>query len=107
MTIYEAPSQTAPAAQSAPVYQVRPLQIIPGLPDPNGNKIYRLQVGSFSAQEAAAKTAQFVRNAGFNVVQERDGSNFRVIVPDIPAAMVHSTAQRLGAIGIGEIWIRY
>jgi hypothetical protein len=76
------------------------------LPDPNGNRLYRLQVGAFSAPEAAAATAQFVRNAGFNVVQERDGYNFRVVVPDIPAAMVHTTVQRLGAIGIGEIWIR-
>jgi cell division protein FtsN len=82
------------------------MQIIPGLPDPSGHRTYRLQVGSFSAQDAAAKTAQFLRSAGFNVVLERDGYNFRVIVPDVPAATVHPTAQRLGAIGIGEIWIR-
>jgi hypothetical protein len=90
-----------------PTYQVRPIQIIPGLPNPNSGRIYHLQIGSFTAQDAAARTAQFVRNAGFHVVYERDMyNNFRLIVPNVPAPMVHSTVQRLGAIGIGEVWIR-
>jgi cell division protein FtsN len=82
------------------------MQIIPGLPNPHSDRTYRLQVGSFSGQDAAAKTAQYLRSAGFNVAYERDGYNVRVVLPDVPASMVQSTVQRLGTLGIGEVWIR-
>jgi hypothetical protein len=108
-TIYEVPTRqvpTIPTIHNPPAYQIRPIQIIPGLPDPHSNRVYYLQVGSFTAQEAAARTAQYLIRAGVNVVYERDGYNIRVIVPGVPAAMVHSTIQRLGSLGIGEVWVR-
>jgi cell division septation protein DedD len=114
-TTYEIPRQqapvydipTRPSYQPTPTYQVRPIQIIPGLPNPNSNRMYSLQIGSFSTPEAAARTAQFVRDAGFHVIYERDGYiNYRVVVPNVQAQMVHSTIQRLGALGIGEVWVR-
>jgi cell division protein FtsN len=85
---------------------VEELQVIPGLPDPNSNKIYRLQVGSFSAPDAADRTAQIIQSAGFDVAQEFNGTYYRVLVVGIPAASVYPAAQRLGAMGIGQIWVR-
>jgi basic membrane lipoprotein Med (substrate-binding protein (PBP1-ABC) superfamily) len=82
------------------------LEIIPGYPNPNNGKIYRLQVGSFSSPEAAAKVAQLVKDAGFDVAQELSDYNYRVLVTGIPASAVYPAMQRLGAIGIGQIWVR-
>jgi cell division septation protein DedD len=104
--VYDIPTRPVPSFQPTPTYQVRPMRIIPGLPSPNSGRIYSLQIGSFAGPDAAAKTAQFIRNAGFHVVYERDGYNYRVVVPNVQAQMVHSTIQRLGALGIGEVWVR-
>jgi cell division septation protein DedD len=82
------------------------VKMIPSLPDPNNGKMYDLQVGAFSRQEAAADIALKIRNAGFNAVYELSGSLFRVIVKDIPSSMVYYAAQRLGVIGIREIWLK-
>jgi hypothetical protein len=92
--------------QPAPQTQMGRLQIIPGLPDPNCGRTFMLQIGSFAMPEAAASTAQQARAYGFNVVYETYGNMYRVIVPNVPAATVYPTAQKLGAMGIQQIWIR-
>jgi hypothetical protein len=92
-----------------PVYNpVQPLEvkIIPSLPDPNNGKIYNLQVGAFSTREAAMDLSIKLRGASFDVSQEFTGALYRVIVKDIPSYMVYYAAQRLGAVGIKEIWIK-
>jgi cell division septation protein DedD len=76
------------------------------LPDVNDGKIYRLQVGSYSAAESTAKIIQDLKACGFNVVRESDGAVHRVIVTDIPSALVYFAALRLGALGITQIWVR-
>jgi cell division protein FtsN len=82
------------------------MEIIPGYPNPNNGKIYRLQVGSFSSPEAADKLARQVKDAGFNVAQELSDYYYRVLVTDVPASAVYPATQRLGAMGIGQIWVR-
>jgi hypothetical protein len=82
------------------------VMVMPGLPDPNGNKMYRLQVGAFNSQNAAAHTFRSLQDAGFNPVYEHSQNFFRVIVADVPASGVANTVQRLGAIGIRQIWVR-
>jgi hypothetical protein len=50
---------------------------------------------------------QQLRAAGFNVIGEQYGSMHRVLATDIPSAMVTQAVQRLGAIGIRQVWVRY
>jgi cell division septation protein DedD len=80
--------------------------IIPGLPDRNSGRIYRLQVGAWSAPDAAGRALQMLQSAGFSAVQEQNGSLYRVLAAGIPAADVYAAAQRLGAMGFRQIWVR-
>lgn len=77
--------------------------IQPPLPEPVR---YLIQVGAFATFEAADRTARFVKNAGIDVVQEHNGQYYRVVVPDVPAALVSSTVEQLGSLGFGQVWIR-
>jgi hypothetical protein len=82
------------------------MQVIPGLPNPNNGKIYRLQVGSFSSPEAAENVVRVIRDAGFKVIQELNDYHYRVLVLDVPAASVYPALQKLGTLGIGQVWVR-
>jgi len=82
------------------------MKIVPRLPDPRNGRIYKLQVGAFASIEAAERIAQRIRVAGFNVVEEQYGQLYRVIAAGVPSAMVQSALQRLGTLGIKEVWIR-
>ena len=93
------------AANSQPAL-MRNIEVIPGLPDPGSNNIYRLQVGAFTVQASAARTAQLLRREGFNAVMEKYGSFYRVLAAQVPASMVHSTIQKLGSIGFNQVWLR-
>jgi hypothetical protein len=97
-----APAPVAPPARQA----AGDVMVTPGLPDPNGNKLYRLQVGSFNSQNAAASTFRSLQDAGLNPVYEHSQNFYRVIVADVPASGVAGMVQRLGAIGIREVWVR-
>ena len=108
-------AQPAPTyqAQPAPTFQAQPtpvaaaeVLVIPGLPDPAADRVYRLQVGAFSAQESADRTARLVASLGFHVIWEQSGTLFRVYAIDVPAVLIESAAQRLGSVGIKEIWVR-
>jgi len=98
-----APPSFPPAAAS---HAAGDSMVMPGLPDPNSNKRYRLQVGAFISQNAAAHTFRSLQDAGFNPVYEHSQNFYRVIIADVPASGVASTVQRLGAIGITQIWVR-
>ena len=95
-----------PSASSLFNAPVADVQIIPGLPNPNSDKIYRLQVGAYSAIEGAARAMRQLQAAGFDVAQEQAGSVYRVLAVGIPAQQIYSAAQRLGAIGFKQIWVR-
>jgi hypothetical protein len=100
-------SSPFPPAASPPVRQsVGNATVMPGLPDPNSNKKYRLQVGAFTDQNAAAHTFRSLQDAGFNPVYEHSQNYYRVIIADVPASGVASTVQRLVQIGINQIWVR-
>jgi len=100
------PPPAAPAASSPVRTSGGDVMVSPGLPDPNVNKMYRLQVGAFNSQNAAANTFRSLQDAGFNPVYEHSQNFFRVIIADVPASGVASTVQRLGAIGIRQVWVR-
>jgi len=103
------PPAPAPTPAAPPPPAARPVgdvMVTPGLPDPNTNRLYRLQVGAFNSQNAAANTFRSLQDAGFNPVYENSQNFFRVIIADVPAASVASTVQRLGSIGIRQVWVR-
>jgi cell division septation protein DedD len=99
------PQPAAPPQVSQP--QVRgEIKIIPALPNPNNGKKYNMQVAAYSGPEPAFDMIKRLRSVGFDAVQEVNGSTYRVIVRDIPASMAYFAAQRLGAMGIRDIWIK-
>jgi len=110
----DAPKTQAPipihSSAPAPIYpspvQADAMQIIPGLPDINSGKIYRLQVGAYSASNMANWVAELVRSAGFDVEQENAGSIYRVLAVGIIADDVYSATVRLGSLGFGQVWVR-
>jgi hypothetical protein len=101
------PSSPFPIVGSPPARQTAGNPTVsPGLPDPNSNKKYRLQVGAFTDQNAAAATFRSLQDAGFNPVYEHSQTFYRVIIADVPASSVASTVQKLVSIGINQIWVR-
>jgi len=104
------PPQAAPQSNNDcpinPAPQPTRLQIIPQLPNPNGNGIYRLQVGAFCDSASAYALENRLKTAGFNVTRELFNRLHRVIINGIPAAQVQYTAQRLEAMGIKQIWVK-
>jgi cell division septation protein DedD len=98
------PSRTAPSAtaQSSPSN----IKIIPKLPDPNNGKVYRIQVAAYSRVALAQVCFDRLKSAGFSPSYEQNGNLYRVVISGIRAADVAYAAQRLGAIGFTEAWIR-
>jgi rare lipoprotein A (peptidoglycan hydrolase) len=95
-----------PVNPPLPPTELGEIKIIPGLPNPNSNKIYHVQVGSFSAREAAARVEQQVRLAGFSAGTEFHNNYYRVLALNIPAPNVHNSILRLSTIGFREFWVR-
>jgi hypothetical protein len=100
------PPAAAPQPQPARSQMAGNVTVSPGLPDPNSNKRYRLQVGAFTDQNAAAHTFRSLQDAGFSPVYEHSQNFFRVIIADVPASSVAGTVQRLGTMGISQVWVR-
>jgi len=86
--------------------QAAGVRIIPGLPDQNSGKIYRLQVGVYSAVEAANRAAEIVEMTGLNAVKEYYGSTYRVMAEGIAAVDVYQASVRLGSVGFSQILVR-
>ncbi|MDR2718632.1 MAG: hypothetical protein LBB89_11295 [Treponema sp.] len=92
-----------PLFTAPPVYDP---QIIPGLPNPHTDKVYRLLVGTYPGVDSAFSVYRQLEAAGFDVVQEQAGDMCRVFAAGIPASRVYYAAKRLGAIGFQQIWIQ-
>jgi len=88
---------------SPPVYEP---QIIPGLPNPNTDKVYHLLVGTYPGVDSAFPVCKQLQAAGFDVAQEQAGEMCKVFAAGIPASRVYYAAKRLGAIGFSRIWIQ-
>ena len=97
---------TPPPSASAHQTIIRGIEVIPGWPNPNSNKVYRIQVGSYLSSEIAAESEQIVRAAGFVTEQEMYGSMHRVVALNVPAADVFNSVMRLAETGFSQFWIR-
>jgi hypothetical protein len=85
-----------------------PLQIrvIPGLPNPDSPRIYRLQVGSYAVHNTADLMAQRLRAAGLQAGIEYYNSLKRVFIPGVRASDACTVVQLLELLGFTEVWIR-
>ncbi|MCL2557815.1 MAG: hypothetical protein FWE09_04995 [Treponema sp.] len=100
--------QVAPPAAAPPpaLPLIESVVIIPGLPDPHGGGIYRIQVGAYSGAGSAEVSVSLVEAAGFRASRELSDGFIRVFVEGIPAAAVQTTVLRLAAMGFSHLWIR-
>jgi len=97
---------TPTAAAYPPPVKAEDVKIIPGLPDRNSGKTYRLQIAAYSAQDAATTAAQAIKAGGFDVEMEFNGSIYRVLVTGIASQDVYTASIKLGSLGYGQIWVR-
>lgn len=84
----------------------RSAKIVPSMPNPNGRGVYRVQVGAYSNTTFAQESYDRLKSAGFSPAFERHGNLYRVVVTGIRAAEMTNVAQRLGAAGFAEAWVR-
>jgi cell division septation protein DedD len=95
-----------PYYQAPPTPHVNSIWVIPGIPSPNTNRVYQLQVGAYSSYQAAAQAFHLLRSAGFNAAYEQMGNVYRVFAAGVPAQTVQNAVQRLGMMGFSQVWIR-
>jgi hypothetical protein len=95
-----------PVRAFPPPVKPEDVQIVPDLPDQNSGKLYRLQIGAYSAKNTALRAAEYIKSAGFDVELEAAGSVYRVVIKGIAAPDVYSASIRLGSLGFGQIWVR-
>ena len=79
------------------------IRVIPDLPDPTSDRIYRLQVGAWSDMDDASVAFRQLRGSGFNTTQEYSQGVYRVYAFGVPAADVSFVVQQLGSMGFREI----
>jgi len=92
------PRQSTPSSQ--------PIKVIPGLPNPNSRKFYRLQVGAFSLLENVEEYEQRAQALGFVTVREKHGSLTRVVLEGVRAPDVQLATEELEEAGFTEVWVR-
>jgi cell division septation protein DedD len=97
---------TSPPSQSIPVPGASNIWVTPGIPNPNSNRLYQLQVGAYSGYEAAAQAFQLLRSAGFNAAYDQIGNVYRIYADGVPAQTVQYAVQRLGIMGFVQVWVR-
>jgi hypothetical protein len=95
-----------PPPPAPPVYQQPPINVIPAMPNPYSNGLYRVQVGAFSSAGLAQQCFSRLLSAGFFPFYEPYGNVYRVVLTGIRAADMTSVVQRLATVGFYEVWIR-
>lgn len=72
----------------------------------NSNKMYEIQIGSYSVKDNATKVGQKIKKAGIkNVVLRKSKTNYQVVIKDISGSKVNETKKTLAKIGFTEILI--
>jgi rare lipoprotein A len=73
----------------------------------NPNKMYEIQIGSYSVKDNATKVGQKIKKAGIkNVVLRKSKTNYQVVIKDVPGAKINETKKSLAKIGFTEILIK-
>lgn len=101
------PAAQAAAAPVAPV-QIAPVpaKILPKPVDPASGKRYRLQVGSYKSTKHASEAFERLKKAGLSPAYERNGDNYRVVLPQADAADIERLSLVIAAAGFAEALAR-
>jgi rare lipoprotein A len=83
----------------------RSLRLIPAI-NPERNRVYRLQVGSYRIPRNAVEAFEKLKNAGLNPAYERNGEYFRVVLAGIQAEDIGTVSEKILTAGFGEALIR-
>jgi hypothetical protein len=76
------------------------------MPDAGTYGLYRVQVGSYADPQNAQVVAEAALYMGLKPAYEQYGQYWRVVIPGVSVPELNAVAQRLGSLGIQEIWIR-
>ena len=82
------------------------VRVLPGMPDPNSGRIYRLRVGSWPNLNNAFAAFLQLREANFSTVHEYSLGVYNVYASGIPSFEVYYAVQQLGDMGFMEIFVR-
>jgi len=82
------------------------IRIIPSLPDPDADAVYRLHVGSFRQVKNAYRAERLLNAMGLTAGRELFNDFNRVYVLNVSAKDISSVIQKLGIVGFRTIWIR-
>ncbi|MDR2078694.1 MAG: SPOR domain-containing protein [Treponema sp.] len=96
------PHRTAPP----PVQRGPSVNVIPQLPGPGDNTLYRVQIGAFKTRLNAEEVFNRLLTAGFSPVFEVGGGLTRVLIPWIRGYEVQALGERLYREGFREVWLR-
>jgi hypothetical protein len=75
------------------------------LPEPESNKLYRLQIGAFAIPWNASIASGRLKDAGFNPSHEQYMHFTRVVITGVHAKDVPLFIERIGALGFRELFI--
>jgi hypothetical protein len=75
------------------------------LPDPDSDKLYRLQIGAFAIPWNAVIASGKLKDAGFNPFSEQYMHFTRVVITGVHAKDVPLFIERIGALGFHELFI--
>ena len=100
-----------PPAAAAPPAPRRAINVIPAMPHPQSNSVFRVQVGAFSNVGLAQRCFDQLRSAGFEPFYEQTtnaqyGVLYRVVLVGVRASDMTWVVQRLEASGFNEVWLR-
>ncbi|MDR1257151.1 MAG: septal ring lytic transglycosylase RlpA family protein [Spirochaetaceae bacterium] len=101
-------SGSAPTAAAVPPARSHPSYAsadIIGGPVVNG-RYYRLQIGSYKVAKNAVEVFDRLSAAGLNPQWEPFGNLYRIVLSNVRAEEVNSTAARLGSAGFKEVIVR-
>jgi cell division protein FtsN len=80
--------------------------VIPRLPGPRDNTLYRIQIGAFKTRLNAQEVFNRLLNAGFSPVFEVGGGFTRVLIPWIRGYEIQALGERLYRAGFREVWLK-
>ena len=95
-----------PAAAAPPAAFTPSMRVIPGMPNPNGSGVYRVQLGAFSNTGLAEKCFDRLKAAGFTPYYEQYNSLYRVVISGVKAVDMAAVICRLESAGFNEAWLR-
>ena len=80
--------------------------VLPHMPDPDSDSLYRLQIGSFRQTVNADRAERLVTAMGFQADREVFNEFTRIFINNISAKEALYAVQRLGVVGFRTIWVR-